>query len=67
MPLYSITGLTHVAFGFLTGTDSGERLMINGSNRSRSSRATDLLLQTTRLYIKCALGLCVSIQIGLHA
>src|SRR5215467_13239082 len=25
------------------------------------------LLQTTRLYIKCALGLRVSIQIGLHA
>src|SRR6516165_12234504 len=25
------------------------------------------LLQTTRLYIKCALGLHVSIQIGLHA
>src|SRR5215471_11441761 len=25
------------------------------------------LLQTTRLYVKCALGLHVSIQIGLHA
>src|SRR5262249_39811064 len=25
------------------------------------------LLQTTRLYVKCALGLYVSIQIGLHA
>jgi hypothetical protein len=33
------TGSTQVAFGFLTGTESGERFRIKGSSRSRTSRA----------------------------
>jgi hypothetical protein len=31
----STPGSTHVAFGFFTGTASGERLTISGSGRSR--------------------------------
>ncbi len=36
----STSGFTHVAFGFLTGTESGEFLSISGSSFSRTSRAT---------------------------
>jgi len=36
----SITGSTQVAFGLLTGTESGVSLRMSGSSRSRTSRAS---------------------------
>ena len=36
----SLAGSTQVAFGFFTGSESGESLRMNGSSRSRRSRAS---------------------------